>query len=41
MTGRYPARYGFQDKIYDADDEGGVPRNESTVAEHLKDLGYR
>ena len=41
MTGRYPARFGFQDNILSPEDEGGMPLNESTVAEHLKDLGYR
>ncbi|WP_299254310.1 sulfatase-like hydrolase/transferase [uncultured Aquimarina sp.] len=49
LTGKYQQRFGFEENnvpgymsnYYIHDDEMGLPLNEKTIAEYLKDLGYR
>ena len=43
MTGRYPARYGMELNLAYAptDERHGLPTEESTVADYLRDAGYR
>ncbi|MDR7345728.1 arylsulfatase A-like enzyme [Pantoea alhagi] len=41
LTGRYPQRFGFTYNIDDNKDKSaGLPTNELTIANYLKDLGY-
>lgn len=40
MTGRYPAHLGLQHANIVAEQENGVPKNESTIASELQALGY-
>ncbi|CAK0805634.1 unnamed protein product [Prorocentrum cordatum] len=40
MTGRYPFHLGLQHANIVAEQENGVPRNESTIASALQALGY-
>ena len=40
LTGRYQIRSGIYPGVFDPDDLGGLPLNETTIAEGLKDVGY-
>ncbi|XP_053742634.1 arylsulfatase A-like [Synchiropus splendidus] len=40
LTGRYPVRSGVYPKVFDAGSIGGLPLNETTIAEVLKPRGY-
>lgn len=41
LTGRYPHRYGLQGVVVRPWTEGGLPTSERTLAERLRDAGYR
>ena len=40
MTGRYPVRTGVFPRVFEPDAELGLPANETTIADHLKEEGY-
>ncbi|MEX1121860.1 MAG: sulfatase, partial [Balneolales bacterium] len=41
LTGRYPIRTGLANHVLFPDDDYGLPDEEITIAESMKDLGYR
>ncbi len=41
MTGRYPMRYGLQTAVLFPDEKGGLPLDERTLAQALKETGYK
>ena len=41
MTGRLPIRAGVGPGVFCAEAQGGLPLNETTIAEALKPAGYR
>jgi len=41
MTGRYPARLGLQHSVIDGYEDYGLPADETTLADKLRDAGYR
>jgi uncharacterized sulfatase len=41
MTGRYAIRSGLAHQVIEPDDEHGLPQAEITIAELLRDVGYR
>ncbi len=41
LTGRYQTRSGIYPGVFEEKDVGGLPHNETTIAEMLKPLGYK
>ncbi|XP_064397200.1 arylsulfatase A-like [Halichondria panicea] len=40
LTGRYQTRSGIYPGVFEPNDLGGLPHNETTIAEGLKEIGY-